>query len=493
MPGLSPSSLWLDDAWVALVVKADGLGDVLLISITSPGFVVTLAGLFTALGATNPDGPATMHNFELVAQLIPLMAGVAVPVAFYYLTAHHGLHRAAATFGAAILAASPLLAIYSTRVKHYTLDALLAVGLLALAWAVVDSPNDRRRWAYLFVGSVGATAFSAGIGPVAFGAIAGGLVAAWRTRGTGFRLGGLVTLGYAVFGCLWVGLVIMPGTTSELYEYWDGHYIAMGDGLPSALYDFTARLVGLSSWMLLIANPTLGVAVTVAIVAAAFVAIKRRPGIGVASALPVALATVLAAAGLAPLGTGRTDAYLYPGLALVVSLAVHEALQRRDLARGWTARAMLPTVIVAIAIVAITPVTRGLISYPNQDMKPVVGALEEHATPNDRILVYAWGEWAYGLYTRETVRFRPDRTRATGFRLEFDDPRVFVLGPHRDDPDQYRPEVAEAVQHTDRAWLVASHFGQDLDEIEQMLVEQGFRVVSIRDEPGARLMLWQRS
>ncbi len=148
---LAPSSLWLDDAWISLVHRADSVGQVVDMSLTAPGFGLTLATLFGLTGFS-----------ELTAQLPALTAGLVGPVAVLVVARRCGLAWSAAVLAAVLLLVAPEHVLHSTRVKAFTADTLFGVAALGCGWWLVARDSaDRRVWAALVgVGVVG-TAYSA--------------------------------------------------------------------------------------------------------------------------------------------------------------------------------------------------------------------------------------------------------------------------------------------------------------------------------------------
>lgn len=275
---LDPSTLWFNDAWAALVARADTVGEVLLPALTAPGWTL---GLWAWLGA------AGFSN--LAAQLPAFALGVAGPPALYLLARRMGISRAGAGLGAAVLLTAPAHVTYSSRVKPYALDALLVVVLLGAAWAVLAGGGGWRRWAGYGGLAALATALSGAVAPVAAGAGGAVLVALWRWRareselavasaggrarrprhdapavtsasraggrpsppsgsppaGPAPRMGGLPLVGvaalavYALFGLAWWWLVVDPRVSTSVHQYWTFAYLPLTD--PGAALAATGR------------------------------------------------------------------------------------------------------------------------------------------------------------------------------------------------------------------------------------------------------------
>jgi hypothetical protein len=505
VPELGPSSLWLDDAWVALTARADSLGEHLLVSVTAPLYVLVLAGFLGLVGFS-----------ELNAQLPAFVAGVAVPAVGYAVAVRAGIGRAGALLGAGLLATSPVLVEYSTRVKHFTLDALIVVVLLAIGAALLRRPLEPRRW-WLAAGvGLVTTVASAGTAPVAGGVLAAGAAAAWaegpvarrdgrtwrRDVGTVLAAGGL----YAVSAALWgFGVVRQHTAPDSLHDYWADHFLVTDAGLAAFGADLLTTVGRLLGGFAPI-HPTLtGVGLI-----AALALVMRRRGFAptVLTTLPLLTAVALAALALAPLGTGRTDSYLHPVLALILAMGLDEATRARSPGgatgtqrAGDEARAPRDRLrgsvapLVALALVVATAITAALRAgpdYPEQDVRPLVAVLEQQVVDDDAIVIYPATRWAFALYTPAPIDLVPYPQEPNGFRPRFHDPRIAVLETHHDEPDRYRAAVANAVGEHDRAWLLASHIRDDLGAIRAAFEAAGFSREAHEERPGAQLDLWVR-
>lgn len=469
LPPLGPSSLWLDDAWLALATRAESLGEVATVGVTAPGFAVALAAVVAVFGFSSA-----------AAQALPFALGVAAPPVLYLLGRRSGFGRGAALAGAALLLAAPLHIVYSGRVKPFTADAVLAAVVLFCGWRVVERPGDGRRWGWLALAALASVAVSAAVAASVAGAYLAGLVAAARGGGAR-RLGpALASLAaFAGFAGLWWWVVIGPASTPSLRAYWADHYIELAAGPGAAAADLATALTNLVDGF-----SGLPVGLSALLLGASVVYVgARRPPLAVLLVTPLAVSTALAAVQIAPLGGGRTDIHLYPSLALLVAAGVH-LLSTRAPAPAWVA----PAVVVALVAGTVRPAP----PYPEEDLRPLVALVEAEARAGDLVAVYSASRWAYALYTSAPVDIRPDAASANGFAVRIDHPAVEVLEPHREDPSRYGPVLDRLVQGRDRLWLVASHLGPDVPVIEAMLAERGYEAVRTERRPGAVLELWVR-
>ena len=467
---LGPSSLWLDDAWLALVSRADGLGEVVTVGVTAPGFAAALAVVFGVVGPSS-----------VAAQALPFAFGVAAAPLLYLVARRLGFGRGAALVGAALVLASPVHVAYSGRVKPFTTDAVLAVVVLFSGWRVVERPDEGRRWGWLALVAMGSVMVSAAVATSVAAAYLAGMVAAARgARPRHLRPVLASVAAFTGFALVWWWAVIRPASTSSLRAYWSDHYIDVATGPGETVTDLAAAVTnvveGLSALPVVVFGSLLALAAVSVVV--------RRPLLAVLLLGPVSVSVVLAVFEIAPLGGGRTDIHLYPSLALLIALGVHLIGTRMSTVGAWA----VPTVVLALVAATV----RAAPPYPAEDLRPLVAMVEADARADDLILVYSASRWAYALYTSASVDLRRDRNSPNGFAVDIQDPRVEVLEPHRQDPDRYGPILDRLAERNTRLWLAASHLGADVPVIERMLRDRGYETVRTESRPGATLTLWMR-
>jgi hypothetical protein len=473
---LGASSLWVDDAWVAISTRVDGLDDLLRIGFTSPGFLVVLR-LWSGLAGETAT----------TLQVLPLALGVVGPPLCFYVARAWGARLGPAVLAGALLAVAPTHRIYSTHVKHYTAEVVMALLLLWGAAAVIREPGDRRRWVALLGGCVAATVVSASEAVVVAGVLAAAYVAAARQERTWLpRLPALVFGGYLVVAAAWHMFVLRPRLNRELYQFWEEAFIQLDKGLdtvPGQVRDrLEAVIAGFTTEDSHVALVLLGVA--------AAVLLTRRPIAAIALLVPVSVALVLATADVAPLGGGRTDIYLYPAIALLAGLGVDEAV--RLFGRTGASLASVVALVAAIAVVARTePTLRGYHVYPSQDLRPLVNLVERERRPGDITVVYPSASYGYGLYTKYPVRLRLDARTPVSFLVEPQDDRTVVLPMYREHPQRYRQPLSEVVGEHRRIWLIGTHLRADWSVIRRILDEHGYAVAERHVTEGAELLLYR--
>lgn len=470
---LGPVSLWLDDAWVGLVHRADELEELRRIGSSAPGFALLLRSWLAIAGFD-----------ETTAQLLPLAAGTAAPGLAYVVARRLRWSRLAALVAGVVLVTSPLAIDYATRVKQYTLESVVALVVVATAVWVLEDVGCRRRWTAFVAVGVLATATSAFLASYVAAGLAAGVVAA-RRRGHVDALWLALVAGatWGAFAALWYVVVLAPIIPTSLTGFWSGHFLVLDDGLASA-----ARSVGDATTGVVEGLVPLPPLLTVVVVVAATVVVAvRRLEVAVLLAAPLTVALVLAALERAPLGGGRTDIYLYPSLALLVGGGA-DAVRRS--VPGWRGAVVLAGACAVMAVAA-----RGPVPYPRQDVRPLVEVLEQRARDDEAVLLYPATIWAYALYTADDVELTPNERGAWGFVPTFADTSTFGLPPGRDDPAAYAPIVARATAAVPRGgqlWLLASHWRDDYAALQERLGVAGFDRVEVVQEPGAELSRWRR-
>jgi Dolichyl-phosphate-mannose-protein mannosyltransferase len=465
---LPAPSLWFDDAYVGLVTKADTFEEIRLVGLTSPGYAFLLKGWLTLFGFT-----------ELNAQLPALLLGVATPPLVYGLLVWRDVQRLAAGMGALLLAVSEVHIQYSDRVKQFTLDGVVSLGLIAVFWWLLDDVRSARRWSAAGLASVGAGLLSTPsfiLVTAGFGVSFGLLLVRHRSA---YRAALLPTAVTGVFGLVWLVLVVRPAINAPLHDFWGSYYISL-DGPTAAFGDAGLLLQRLIERA--VALPT-GAAVLLVVLATSVV-LLRRPVLGLFLVTPVLIAVVLAAAELAPLGGGRIDVYLYPGLAVIVALALDEVAGISRLAL-----AAICAALVGLFAVSYTPAD----VYPQQDLEPLVAHVQREASPSDGILVYPHASFGFGLYTTWPVDLEPSETWATGFDVRVGRPNVYTPTNLSRTPLAARAAVREATRLHDRVWFVVE---QETSESIRMY-RDAFRSLGYSKSrelrrPGASLTLWTR-
>ena len=320
--GLTSQGLWRDDAWVALSGHV-GIGEAWQMWATAPGtYLVDRTVLVLGSGST------------IWAQMPAFVAGIAAIPATYALARCFRLSRLAGVLMATGIALAPLCIIYSTRVKEYEVDILLSCATLAVGEVARRTPGARQL-ATLAVVSVVAFACSATVAVVIAGVWLAQAVATWRGRRRGWPRPVVVAAVAAVCGCAAVALIFYDEISPSLARFWAAGFVShqsIGSFVSSLgwiVWHLLADAVGLGALSAPLRVVLLGLWLAIAVVG------LRANRSMLAPALALVLAVLASVARVQPLGTGRTDQYLYPAVLLLTAAGITRiaAAIARDIGR----------------------------------------------------------------------------------------------------------------------------------------------------------------
>ena len=464
---LGITSLWLDDAWVADGARVSTIGDTIRTGVTSPGFSLIYRGWASLFG----HGATT-------AQVLALLFGVMTPVALFLVGLERRLPVYAALMAGALVAIAPAHIQYSTRLKQYTAEALGATLVLWAAWRVLDRATDGRRWA-LLTGIAIVASLTSSIGAItACSSLAVCFAVALLARPRRIRPALVATCVYGLVVGAWVLMAVRPNVASaRLTEYWRRRFLN-GSGFAGGLID---RLEGVARGFQSL--DTL-VVLAVVLIAAALVLV-RRPLVGSLLLAPTVVAIALCALTIVPLGTRRTDIYLFPSYALLIAVAVSELA---SLVPGRGSLIGAATIAAAVWMVA-NAASATAYPYPDENLTPLVHLVEQRRQPGDAVVVYPKAQYAYGLATRYPIATRPDRSAGPGWVVEVHGPGIVVLRPPR---ARWAPQLDDLTYGSKSIWVVGSHLkgrAPDWGALLGMLRGRGYRTVEVHRRPDARLVL----
>jgi len=469
---LGPPSLWVDDAWVALATKTHGLHELLLASQTAPGFSLLTKGWLALVGFS-----------EINAQLLPFAFGILLPVVAYLAVRTRGVGRLGAGAGAFALVVSPILVTESTRVKQFTLDAVCSLVLLVLAWGLLDDIRSAKRWWLLSLAGIAALFLSSPSAVILAAGIGAGLVRLSREGRSELRRAFAPVATASVFTATWWWLVIRPVGNDALRQFWHDRFFVFDEGACKAIR--RAHLIGSKFFQNAVPLPRYAGA---ALAVAAFVLVFRRSRfLGLLLTGPFFVAVVLATLRYAPLGTGRTDAYLYPAIAIAIAVAV-------DSLGTAATRTALVAGLVVLGAWTLVATARGDHAYPKEDVRSLVSKAERVVTPKDALLVYHDTNFAFALYTSWPIEFVSTPTQPMGYQAPVRRPNVFTLEPHESDPAVYATVIDEVSRSYDTLWLAASNtqYRTDFPALLQLLRQRGYRLDATFSWEGASLSRWSR-
>ena len=259
---------------------------------------------------------------------------------------------------------SPVCVVYSTRLKEYGTVFLMTCAVLWVAESARRRPA-RARLVQLATVSVLAFVVSASMGPVIAGVWVALMLSAARERR--LRRDEVVSAVVVAGGCGIVAAIFYGRISPSLSKFWANNYITHG-----SVSTFLRSLNG-GLWAVyfnLLHLPTLnagGVQLLLLLVIlglSVFGAAHNAAMLGPACIVVVAVCASVAH--VAPLGTGRTDEYLYPALLLLLASGVvglwdglrdRVSAERRNVAGTVVAAVgvVVGAVVIVVAIATTAP------------------------------------------------------------------------------------------------------------------------------------------
>ena len=488
-PALTTIGLYRDDAWPALAARTD-LGRALRLGITVPGFELAVR-LWMGVGRST-----------LWAQAPVVAASLATVVATYLLVRRIGCGRTPALVAGGILVLSPIHVLYSTRLKQYSFDALLSVAVIAAALWLWSRPGSRARWALLLVVCTAAALFSASTVPV--GIVAMG-ASAWRglraeTPATALgprrpvrRLAVGVPAVYALVMAVYA-VAVLGSVPPQLQALWEPGFVDAS--APGRLVSTTWDVVSAFAAGLFYRRGPLG---PLLLVAAVVGAVAYRRDVAVLAVGHLAVAFALAVARRAPFGGGRTDVYLYPGVALAVALAIQKAIDAGWLARvaEWLVHGAVAVGIVGFALTAGRAHVRHN-PYPGVDMAGLQSAVARHQEPGDGIVVTPFSRYPWALYEDRRPIVDLSSRFTTGFTVRDRSPDTLIVEAEYVEEGYDPGAVVPFAERHRRVWYVATDSplsdtpaGAQVREGdgERLLLDRGWRVERRIDVEGGHAHL----
>ena len=426
--GFTSHSLFFDDAWAALPSHVSA-GTALQMSVSTP--LWTMVERWWIL--LNPHSTSW-------SQIPPYVCGALASMLVFPLLRRFGASRWAAAIGTSLLAVSPMITAYSTRVKPYTAEMLLAIGLYFLA----DRARRERSIRSLAIFSLAGVASFAVSFALLSTVAALWLVMAWQVRrDTSSRLrvlsGGIITavlLGavaapYVVnrppsLGDNWVNRGYMFGYDSLHRFVHNVVQIFAGFTHASVNYGFSSRFAAGVNY------PAVWVVAIVTLVITALVVWRvRRLELALREAMaPVAwvvpVSFLAAVVDAFPFGDGRTDIVFYPALIVILVLVLDDRVRRVVAARGWSWRRVSAVVALVAVLAGVDVFWRSPALYPKIDVRNLYAMILKQWKPGDVIVVPAFVTytWADEGLTPFHVVIGDAKQWPQGFRVVSDDPRV---------------------------------------------------------------------
>jgi hypothetical protein len=487
--GFSGLGLWRDDAWVALSAKV-GLGSAWHMWVTAPGaYLIDRTVLVLSPGTTT------------WAQLPAFVAGVAAIPAVYFLLRWFRLSRPAGLFAAGAICVVPFCVAYSTRVKEYELDILLACLVLALGeWA--RRTSGRRPLGALALASVMSFFCSASLAPVIAGVWLALVLFTWRDRVSAPCRRVLAAAAVAAGACGLVALTFYTHISPNTRLLWPGAFIRH-----SSAGAFLSSL-GWTTWHLFAFPLGLGplsaplrVVLIVGWFAVMMAGLNRDRAM-VAPALILAAAYLTSAANLDPLGTGRTDQYLYPALLLLTAAGVSRLTRASAPTMARLPRLEALTVkavgLVVVTVLAATWVGEAYATqpvYPGVDVTSLVAQIHAQEQPGDHIFVSELMRYPWVLAEEPTPDVRFGTEWAAGFTVVSTETDVFIAPSeyYEGGSDPRAWAARETAEHLHRLWYVWSPPLAGLNPSYAALRADGWRPVTTLRATGCSATLLVRA
>ena len=411
---LSDNSLWFDEARAA--VNSRGALSEVVVNTRYENSSPILYPL--ALWAVQK-----VASTDFSARLMPATASALTVAALLFLMPRLGVPRRAA-FLAALLAALSAAAIeHAQDVREYSVDALLAVLMIAGLLQYLRNGGKALLCAALFAAPLlqyglilfgGAVIAAAALAPAAATQTGGGELRSYATaiwRHMRRRIDLLLPIACFAAACA------LSWELTTKYQWVNGGWGGGGRGNNYYLAEYyyqggfdvaaIARFAIGRTWDLLIYHmpPIIAMAALLVFGALLALSLKRRRFNALALLCLLALGIALCAAFVSayPLGDVRQCLYLGPIVFLAVGGAFHSLVDDVGaLARRASAAAALTVVAcVAIAFAAYADIQQRNVYHSDDNIKQVFAILEERAQEGDGVYVSAWEFPLVTFYKRE--------------------------------------------------------------------------------------------
>jgi hypothetical protein len=356
---------------------------------------------------------------ELALQIVPFLCGLAlIPLAAWVTTRLTGRWELA-LLAAVVVGLHPFGGPYSVRVKQFTWDAAVFLGLVGLGLPELDPQRRPRPWRLALTSALAL--------PLSYTSVfAGAVLCQTRALMSLVRRSDLrrrdvlsaagAALTWDAFAALFYALRLRGQSGGWVREYWQ-RFHAFPTAAPSLaggidltwLVPATKRAYGTwlryGRWWL----------VALAAVGIAYLLLqKRRRWQGLFLAVFCALPPLAGSWLLFPFGGGRTDFYFQPLLAVLGSIGVGALAHL--LAATWIRIRLRPTVADPLRIaVTLTVLAFCLLIFRlpptvygggdiTAEYRNLVATFDEIVQPDDFVLLTPFSLWNVAYYTRHPLR-----------------------------------------------------------------------------------------
>jgi hypothetical protein len=473
---LSSGSLFRDDAWVALTTQHD---------VTTAWRMVGPAPLFTMVerGWIGLQPHCTLWA-QTPTFLVSISAIALVALGLRYL----GLSEVASVFGALCIAVSKTDINYATHLKPYAHDLVAATVILVAAqwWS-----RGRSAWPFALLALL-CLATSLTVLPLVAGVALVMSYQAWRDE----RLASLRWPGLTLASVM-VGLyfAVRRGLSPALKESWSANFVNFHSpslfvhsswnilqGLVAGFFDTTPHLH----------IPGFAKGVLVLFILLAILGLWRRREPALYAAAAVVGAVVACLSHVVPMGTGRTDAYLYPAIALLVGNGIdvvrHELSRHR---RYWSFGFLV--LLGLISLVGVNDRLAHRAHYPGGDIRPVAAEVRNFVHAGGSVIIEGTAQWPWVYYEAPHASLSFSTLYNTGFTTNASSPHIKVMHGTVIE-GEYRPAAELTALGTPRTLMIveAADWLNMPQEFRPVLLREGYHRTSRRVVHGFVIQIWQR-
>ncbi|MEO6629889.1 MAG: hypothetical protein ABIP03_15125 [Aquihabitans sp.] len=489
LPG---DGLWFDDSWVATGAIYGHPQTLLTAGSGHPMFTALLM-------AINRVGTGSTTDLGVPS----LVAGVISPALLYAALRFTRFERSVSTIVAATLVVAPIPILYSGRVKGYTLDTVLMLGL-----AIVVPLMAKRRWTW-------PTAAAWALAMIVIGGFSGYLLLAsaaatavlvfHANSDRWVRAGALVAQGLVQVAYLRIAesKTDLAGIEAVMEAEYDGHMAFSLNPLSLAKQVFT-HLQRVAEVFPGGSGTVLSIAALAGVAGLVVAAIKPRTQPEALAARFLLLAMALAVTGSFadrfPFGTtndglaifsagGRHTLWLLPALAF--GLASSASRGRQLLGRFDIARFGLDVVLVLGAVSLVVTQYQPAPKAPYQGSRSASRFIDANIGPNDLLIVGSTATFTYANNTNRPLRLVPTPTHQVGFAPDYRDKNVMGEGgwAARDVTDA---EIVAAVKKADRVFVIVDGvLNNTMQRVDPLLKPLGFSMQTHSFE-WTRVDVWRR-
>ena len=476
--GFSNGGLWRDDAWVALSTRV-GIGTAWHMWVTAPGFYLL------------EHGWMVLHpGSTWWAQIPPFVMGVTCIPVMYAVARYFKLDDWIALVLALVVCVSPICTVYSTRLKQYQADFLLACLLLVVAEAFRRRPS-RRNGGIVVLATVCSFAISASTITVAAGVWLAMILSGPSRREMRRPFVGAACAGA---GSLLVAAALYAHLSPTSARGWHNNFITHSnplDVLSSShrlLLDLYVDMFGTS-----VAHPL--ESALVFLIPSGLVLLALRTGRAAWSPALVIVAAIGASAlRIIPLGGGRTDVILYPALLVLMGFGLQAAgriLSSRLRPSIWRQGAFWLAGVIATFILLIGGVSNAG-GYPTTDTRTLAADISHHLRPGDHVVVGELMRYPWALYEDSTLRLEFGSEWSAGFTVVSTQPNVFIAPSEVYEVGSTPGRWATQMGRYRRLWFVETD-PLSLNPLYASLRAEGWRPVETLKATGCSALLLTRS